>query len=505
MPVLFDEKKEAIDAANIMRRTFRNIGLRYMIVVRNGDAKPVWRSGLLSRTEHCSVEREDLGDGWQRHVLRFPVEDVERIMKKLMSLRDEALKLGFTEPRVERLEDELVDEEADVLEARAVVQVDVWHDPASNEWDLLATKTRTSADMDRYVITTVPWVHDEEIPKEFWERDFTCDHCQARRGRHEVDLVRNVDGRILQLGTSCVAKYMDGASARRVLRLAKLVKKIKKVFDDVLLIEKSKEAVGYSTLTYLAYVARSVRLKGYQKSRSIEPTWIDAEKMLVEDERIKDEARFKGEPVPDVGPLTQDFKTAREAYTWAVELEPKNDYEHNVKAVVESPFLKPDRRVLVVAASIPRAWELGKQRKNRQAEVVGFFGEVYERYRTEVRVAFWKDDQSSFTGYGQTSMYRLIKMVTREGHRLTWFTAPEVRASQELVEADGWCEVAFTVKEHKPFRGIPETKVTRLYFHSAVPEEPAEFVESVDDVDPNARQAPDVRRVEASERQLEVD
>lgn len=85
--------------------------------------------------------------------------------------------------------------------------------PCLDGWRLLGTVEHTYSDVGN-IIRAVPDA-DETILERYRKADSDCDHCKAKRRRNATHICRHEDGRVVQVGSTCVADFL-GHSAPSV-------------------------------------------------------------------------------------------------------------------------------------------------------------------------------------------------------------------------------------------------------------------------------------------------
>ena len=94
--------------------------------------------------------------------------------------------------------------------------------PVENGWSFVATIVHTE---EGNIIRNVPGYI---VPVEFRDRPTWCDHCKCNRVRRDTYIVRHEDGRVMQVGSSCLADFI-GTSNRNGLTKASEI--LLNVFD----------------------------------------------------------------------------------------------------------------------------------------------------------------------------------------------------------------------------------------------------------------------------------
>jgi len=79
--------------------------------------------------------------------------------------------------------------------------------PSHSQWEFVAVLVHTD---EGNILRTVPGF---TLPPEVRDRPNFCDHCQTKRVRNDTYIVRHtVDGRIMQVGSSCLQEFLGTAT-----------------------------------------------------------------------------------------------------------------------------------------------------------------------------------------------------------------------------------------------------------------------------------------------------
>jgi hypothetical protein len=113
------------------------------------------------------------------------------------------------------------------------------------------------------------------VDRETWSRsEGWCEHCRTRRARRVTYLLRHADGRLVQVGSNCIAQFMRDSSVRGSRPAGVLHSRRHAAGAEV-------DPVDYfATFTYLAHVAQAVLELGFVPSkagdRRLPATWRQA-------------------------------------------------------------------------------------------------------------------------------------------------------------------------------------------------------------------------------------
>jgi hypothetical protein len=133
--------------------------------------------------------------------------------------------------------------------------------PSENGWSFIATVVHTD---DGNIVRCVPGY---EVPAEYRDRPTWCDHCKTNRVRRDTYIVRHEDGRIMQVGSSCLAEFIGTKNPNG---LTKASEHLLNAFDMCDAAQKREWLGGSNAIsvyridldTYLGYVAAAVLKMG---------------------------------------------------------------------------------------------------------------------------------------------------------------------------------------------------------------------------------------------------
>ena len=402
----------------------------------------------------------------------IPEQNFEGLEKKLNKIRNKCAKYGceFKFERLgEHIEEKTYFEYDDSVygEPRVIgkynvnvkfIDIDVEGVAKVNGWQFAASLEYTSKGN---IIKAVPGI---EIPERFYNCEPWCEHCKtARDRRYSFVVFKEESGEFKQVGKACLKDFTGGLSAEAVANFESFFKEI----------EEAKECIGYGNgrtyykvSDYLACCAESIRLFGFVKNGGLAVSTSDRAEAMYRyennmrcskfDEKIIDECKTRGFN----SRREENVKLAESVAKWAVENELNSNYHHNLKVACSLEY--SGRRDLGLLASVFPAYdrnlEVEAEKAEREARALaepeksGYVGEIGKRVSfvpKEVKcVTSWK------TMYGYTSIY---KMTDVDGNVFTWKTSGDIYENDQRVAV----KITGTVKEHKEYRGVKQTELTR--------------------------------------------
>ena len=171
-------------------------------------------------------------------------------------------------------------------------------------------------------------------------------------------------------------------------------------------------------------------------------------------QKIRDaiEAELKRDPA-------EYFDVAMKIVDWAAEMVARSDYDRNVKVAVASPYVVDKTFGIVISAAaaydrqIAREVEAAAKRKAEAAATVdAWFGQVGQRVVADL--VFVRAIGLPDNGFGPSVLHVFRGPA---GEPIKWITGRGLR-----LDAGAVIRAKFTVKEHKIYNEVRETKIARL-------------------------------------------
>lgn len=345
------------------------------------------------------------------------------------------------------------------------IEIEVEGTAIVNGWEFVATVEHTE---NGNIFSKA--LIDVEIPERYRDSDPFCEHCKSNRMRKNTCIVRNTEtGEFKQVGNSCLKDFTFGMSATFVTYLASL----KTIFK-----EAEEERIGFGSMGWgqkyfdteevLRYTAETIRHWGYSKTENIGDSTKDrmldifhvchGDTRYMLDEQI---SRIKN-MISEVGfdaDSDEAKQMAKDALDWLNQQEEYNDYMHNLKVVASLDYTTYSRFGLLVSLFPTYNRELEREAKRRaeaeQGKQSEHVGKVGDRVTVDVEsVKCLTSWESCYDGYHETTTY-IWKIVGKDDNIYTWKTSKWIDVDELPVSLKG------TVKEHKEFRGVKQTELTR--------------------------------------------
>lgn len=328
-------------------------------------------------------------------------------------------------------------------------------------------------------IDTLPLIQavpskDGEIDKRFRETDCHCDHCNVKRMRKDVFIVRNLEtGEQSQVGRSCLRDFLGTDTPEHVLNRFKFFADLDVIRDSFS--EYSPDTYFLCTTMALTVVAvklfgwasRSMVAQAEERGESLKATSTYIYNCFRHISDVPMEYQWAVNSINTElhhnGKSAEYMAEAQKIIDWVRGLDEKaleSDYMYNLSVMFKANTYKQKHLGLVVSAvgAYHRALELELRRTKEFAAMKdsSFVGEPKLRLKN-VSVVLHSAriiGQDAFSGLTKW----LVTLVTEDGNVLTWFTNSPI-CGREVGEK---FSVDFTVKEHKVYKEIKQTVVTRV-------------------------------------------
>lgn len=302
------------------------------------------------------------------------------------------------------------------------------------------------------------------------EWDGRCEHCHKPRGRSRAYVVEHAEtGERRVVGKSCLRDYVGTDVPQNALWVFTVERS--PLGDD-------EEGWGggyrpwYEDTRYVIAASRAaIALWGWRPKSGCaegEQSTRDYVQLLysvgqtrkawqAEIDLLRAEIKLRAE---------QHEVEADAILQWGADLEPRSDYEHNLKIALNADVVTNKTFGLVVSACaaydkqqaviFDRA-ERAKAEAEKNAASY-HMGEVGQRFRG-VTVTVERTVGLPDNGFGPSVLYVLR---SEKGPVLKWITGSAPRLNGKRIEQGDTFPADFTVKRHDTFRDVPQTVVSRL-------------------------------------------
>jgi hypothetical protein len=375
--------------------------------------------------------------------------NMERLEKKLNRIFNKCKKYGceFSFRQIGEEFRELKDEQGNKYTARFII-VEAEGKAVVNGWKFIASVEHTEKG------NIINRIGDIEVPEKYYTTEPICEHCNSKRNRKDTYIVMNeVSGEFKQVGKSCLNDFTNGLSAEAVAQYISL-------FDELI---QGEVPMGgsferyYKTETILRYAAETIKHFGYVRTQDSGRSTADRafDYYCVNEnggwmpEKVRQDLKKEMEAVGFNADSTDTVKLVADAIAWVMAQDKDNNYMHNLKTVCSLEYVT-GRNFGILASLFPtynRELEYQAERASEaNSQHIGNIGDrITVQVQSVVCLTSWETD------WGITRVY---KIVDENGNVFTWKTSSFI-AEDEVKTIKG------TVKEHKEFRGIKQTELTR--------------------------------------------
>ncbi len=406
-----------------------------------------------------------------------------RVESAFADLAKRARKLGLTAPtftEVERREVAVRDDHDCIVGYKTVIDITV-EGPAVvvDGWRLVAVLQHEDG---ANVVRRADGGDAGEFPEGYRVVEGRCDHCNTVRRRNDTFVLQHEDGRFCQVGRDCLRDFI-GVAPEAALFAALVLPEVAGWFDG------DGDGFGEGSAThaeawrFLTLVAALVRTVGWFSKAA-------AERAFPPMMSTAQEAWFylfppkgrRDQKAPEI--VDRDREVARAAVGWILdESTPKRtEFLWNLSVMARKERFS--HRDIGLAAALVSAYLrhveglVRRETMNARAAAAGHFAKPGDKFGgraskkereagverldpVEVEVMLVRAFNTHF------GVSNLVKMVTAEGHLLTWFTSGTAHwvrdeGLERRIEAgDVVLLHGGTVKAHKVYQGTPETEITR--------------------------------------------
>lgn len=398
------------------------------------------------------------------HIYRIHESNFERFEKKIQRIQNKCTKAGLN--FIYRVEDEIFDKDDDDNISKYYL-VYVEGKIQYNGWSFVATLDhRASGNIIRKYDTEL------DVPEKYITAQCICDHCQTKRSRKATYIIYNEEqNEFKQVGRNCLAEFTSGLDGEQVAQYIEWLDN----FTDF-------EAPGqghtfyYDVKEVLGYAYECTRCFGYIKVNYDDPSVYSTKEMVSDLIGRHSLSGWCGEKAEERNfrndPLNEDIQShVTEAIEWINSQDSSFDYYNNLKVLIEEEYIKYKDFGIVCSLFAAYNRELAKKEAEaaRQKEIdecpSSYQGEVGQRL--DIEAVSFKCVGGFETLYGYTS---IIEIKDEIGNVYIWFSSSYIN---DEAFSDDMKKVTLkgTVKEHKEYRGIKQTILTRCKIVSVELEE----------------------------------
>jgi hypothetical protein len=384
----------------------------------------------------------------EQQIYKIPVQNYDSLIEKIAKLNKKAVKLNSPKIKIKLIETKTEIKKVngnEYITHYNLIDVDGIAPKLVGNYVFVGTIRHVDG---KNLLLSVP---SKEIPFNYKDTGPVCDHCQYSRKRNDTYVVLNETGEFKQVGSKCVKDFLGWIDPKLLALCAQFLE----VFE-----EHCGEGEGFGMgvvntapmSLFLEYVAETALRHGYITSAMAQKT----EGKLVATSGQAWGAMFPHNAEARAAIVASGFKVTDKAkemaagtIAWLSSLEPKNNFEHNMKVLAGLDFIT--RKDIGIAAFAVQAYTQDLIKKYEKTEKVAseYVGVVGEKIDVKVLV---KKHVVLETMYGYTHLYI---MNDENGNNIKWFSSRKV-----MDEAKSYGLVGRVTKQEE-YQGSKQTIVTR--------------------------------------------
>jgi hypothetical protein len=361
----------------------------------------------------------------------IPLENMPKFAAKIDKLAARAKKLGLVGPTVQRMGTHMQkhwDANGIYSSYVEIVEVDIFfgEEIKVQGWQFVAK---------------IEHLPNGNIVKAFSEMNPMwrnagpdCEHCNLNR-RRSVTYVLTNGAEEIQVGSTCLKDFTGHADAEAIADYFSQIQEFTGS-DEEYDPDRTYTSKNVKVETYLAHAAMSVRQSGYVSRKKAEYGEFVA---------TADDALFL--MTKKDSPSDADNKMAAAVIAYVKGLEPKNDFEYNVKVLVEAEYAHFNNVGYIAGALSAYLRNEADKRKGAGKEYVGTIK------KREDFVLTLASERKIEGYYGMTYLYSFTDAA---GNNVVWFASKDCE-----LEVGTTYTIKGTVKKHEPYNNIPQTTLTR--------------------------------------------
>ena len=373
---------------------------------------------------------------------------IVRLIKKGVKARLDVTREAVKNVPVKRITEERKVESTGLKETVSVVDFMLEVANANlGKWELLGTKERLGDNA----------IYKGNIPDDYKNNDFACEHCNTHRRRNKVAVIRNTeDGSIMQVGYTCLSDFIG----RELGAFGALIRGIDEIVENENYYGGFSYSSGkcwyYNVNQYLNIAYNCIVNYGYVKQNN---DYYGKE--IATPERISIAYSDKTDEYVDSDNVDADLiDKIKQAFYDFAKSHP-SDFTHNVCTVLQQTCV--DCKYTKLLYFVPTfylnkiKWEARKQEAEAKKQAFmatlsnEYAGDVGDKITTEATV----ERVTGFDGqYGYMYVYNFKDV---QGRVLVWFTS---KALMTVNEGDT-ITIKGTIKNLNEYKGIKQTVLTR--------------------------------------------
>ena len=291
----------------------------------------------------------------------------------------------------------------------------------------------------------------KELAERFRFMVSECDHCGHNRVRNAVYVFEDQNGNQIAVGKTCLKDFTGCDNPLEIVNRAQFLQDIKTICDEELNSFGGGYGNSYFTVNeVLQYAAANIRENGWV-SKAMAMNSYDDTIMTTYDMVLNDLfPNAKRKPIETIEADKAMANTVMEYFRNMEYNAANGDYINNLRVIIGNDTVKRNHIAILVSAVNVILKE--KQKKAEScASVSEYVGTIKERMRG-IELTFVREISLGFGMYGEQYLY---SFKDTSGNVFTWITTHREFEIGETITMD------FTIKQHKEYRDIKQTVITR--------------------------------------------
>lgn len=298
--------------------------------------------------------------------------------------------------------------------------------------------------------TIITAINDEELPSRFRTASDECEHCNTKRRRKYLYVVKSNKNEFYQVGKTCLRDFLGTDTPISVIARFKYLKSLVDFETNF-----SDFQEPYAPLSIvLAYTSRAIKNDGWVSCSYSNEVGIQSTSASVE------RVTFSRKPTSSERDQTlikstddSDYAAAEAALKWLNSTEAgQSQYIHNLRVICQSEVITI--RHLNIVCSLIASHQRIVQNKivEEKKPESNHIGEPKERLKN-IKVS------CEYTRHidGRYGIVQLCKLTDVNGNKFCWFNSSRFNMSAgKSYLIDG------TVNSHSEYKGVKETQLKRI-------------------------------------------
>lgn len=311
-------------------------------------------------------------------------------------------------------------------------------------------------------------LNDNEVPTRFRTTDNYCEHCNSRRRRKQLFILKNIHtNEYKQVGKSCVKLYTDGVDATRYLEMMECYHLLEEYNDKIP--SDYMEYTNYNPMIKVEDILKATIISnekiGYLSASSCQMGYNDISTKFIVRHILNKDMEFLSRVLRrngiEVEFTDEDFDKDRtelinNIIEYYLSLEDNSDFIHNVQTLLKNKYIENNMLgyICYLPSGYERAMNKVREQKIKQniSDSADYFGEVGKRYKG-IKVDNVKELTSYMTEYGVTTIYEIIS----DGNIFIWKSSKSF--DNDFLRTVKTIDM--TIKNHSEYKGIKQNNVTR--------------------------------------------